>query len=197
MKSMDLKGLACPEPIVRVKQAMVDEGETVVVVTADSPVTRDNLAKFATAKGYRFSERETRGEWVITLTADPNAVPASVPVAAPVAKQPPVVLCTHPTFGAATGELGTILIRAFFKTLLDVETKPQKIIFVNEGVKLPCFDKQVIEYCRTLETLGCEIVSCGTCLDYLGHPDELQVGCVGNMYDIASAMLDAGHLVEP
>ncbi|HPQ71396.1 MAG TPA: sulfurtransferase-like selenium metabolism protein YedF [bacterium] len=197
MKKMDLKGLACPEPIVRVKKAMVDEGEAAVSVTIDSRVTRDNLAKFAATKGFHFQETEKDGEWEIVIEADPNAAPVTEPTDAPALKQPPVVLCTRPTFGAATGDLGTILIRAFFKTLLNVDAKPAKILFVNEGVTLPCFDAQVIEYCRELEALGCEIISCGTCLDYLGHMNDLKVGRVGNMYDIASAMMDAGHLVEP
>jgi len=197
MKKLDLKGLACPEPIVRVKKAMIDEGEAAVSVTIDSRVTRDNLAKFAATKGFPFHETEKDGEWEIIIEADPHAAVATELPLASASARPPVVLCTRSTFGATSGDLGTILIRAFFKTLLNVDRKPAKILFVNEGVTLPCFDQQVIEYCRELAPQGCEIVRCGTCLDYLGHLNDLKVGRVGNMYDIASAMMDAGHLVEP
>jgi len=71
------------------------------------------------------------------------------------------------------------------------------VIFVNEGVDLPCFDEQIIDDCRRLEELGAEIMSCGTCLDYFDLLGKQQVGHVGNMYDIAASLLEAGHVVEP
>ena len=192
---LDVRGLPCPEPIVRAKRAIFDQRQLAVTLRVDSPVTRDNLEKFAAAKGLDFAETQSGGEWEITLTAkegDARAAATARPVAAP-----PVVLCTRATFGAPSGELGTILIRAFFKTLGDVEPKPSRIIFINEGVKLACFDEAIIDYCQKLAEGGVEIVSCGTCLDYFSVLNQLKVGRVGNMYDIASALLEAGHVVEP
>jgi len=193
---LDVRGLACPEPIVRAKKAMVDDGEPALLLLVDSAVTRDNLEKFAASKGFTFAATEVDAEWEISITG--GTMPTE-PVAgeAVATRNLPVILCKTPFFGNQSGELGRILIRAFFKTLLDIDQQPARVIFVNEGVNLPCDDEQVIEYCRELERRGCEIVSCGTCLDYFGLLDELQVGRVGNMYDIAGALLEAGHVVEP
>jgi tRNA 2-thiouridine synthesizing protein A len=196
MKVLDVRGLACPEPIVQAKRALVDQGETQVQLLVDSPVTRDSLKKFAASKGYRYAETPSGEGWRIDLSAG-EASPSASPAPTVTAKRPPVVLCRHQTFGPASGTLGALLIRAFFKTLLDLETKPAKIIFINEGVDLPCHDEAIIDYCRKLIEQGCEVMSCGTCLDYFKLLDQLQVGRVGNMYDIAGALLDAGHVVEP
>jgi len=197
MKKMDVRGLACPEPIVMAKREMIDKGKSAVKLLVDSKVTRDNLEKFANAKGLEFSEKQKGDEWEIVLTAGEKGKSDAEFVADMVVQKPPVVLCTRETFGGQSGELGTILIRAFFKTLLDLDVKPSVVLFVNEGVKLPCFDEQVVDYCKRLERLEVEVVSCGTCLDYFGWTDKVQVGRVGNMYDIASAMIEAGNLVEP
>lgn len=197
MKELDVRGLACPEPIIRAKRTMIDDGEPAVMLKVDSFVTRNNLEKFAKSKGLSFAEKKDGQEWEITLRRSEGVETDQKPDRQAVAKSPPVILCTRDTFGAQSGELGTILIRAFFKTLIDLDTKPGAVLFVNEGVKLACFDEQVIDYCRRLEEQGTEVICCGTCLDYFGWLDKIQVGRVGNMYDIASAMLDAGHLVEP
>ena len=113
------------------------------------------------------------------------------------AQNSPVVLCKKKTFGAPQEGLGAILIRAFFKTLVDLKTKPGKIIFINEGVHLPCFDEQIIDYCNQLAAMGVEVLSCGTCLDYFKLLGQLKAGRVSNMYEIAGSLLEAGNVVEP
>jgi tRNA 2-thiouridine synthesizing protein A len=196
LKTIDVRGLACPEPIVIAKRALVDDGEPAVLLLVDSAVTRENLQKFAASKGFAYEEQGGDGQWRIGLTGfGATSREAASPALAP--KAPPVVLCRRQTFGAESGQLGGILIRAFFKTLLDLDVKPGKVIFVNEGVFLPCRDEQVIEYCRKLADLGVEVLSCGTCLDYFKLIGAVKVGRVGNMYDIAGALLAAGHVVEP
>ncbi|NLH49232.1 MAG: sulfurtransferase-like selenium metabolism protein YedF [Myxococcales bacterium] len=196
MKKLDVRGLACPEPIVRAKRALLDEREPQVLLIVDSAVTRDNLKKFAAAKGLQFAESAQGQEWQITLTATGEAG-AGQTAAGGVLKKGPVVLVRRRTFGEPSGELGTILIRAFFKTLGDLEVLPEKIIFINEGVQLACHDEAVIEYCGKLAAAGVEIVSCGTCLDYFNLVSGLKVGRAGNMYDIAGALMEAAHVVEP
>jgi selenium metabolism protein YedF len=192
---LDVRGLPCPEPIVRAKRALFDERRPAVRLRVDSRVTRDNLEKFAATKKLDYHETQQGEEWEITLTArEPDACAATIEQAA---ASPPVVLCTRATFGAPSGELGTILIRAFFKTLLEVDRRPSRVIFINEGVKLACADEAVIDYCGKLAQGGVEVISCGTCLDYFGLLQQLKVGRVGNMFDIASALLEAGHVVEP
>ena len=54
--------------------------------------------------------------------------------------------------------------------------------------KLTTEGSEVIEYLRTLEREGVEILSCGTCLDYYNLKNKLLVGGVSNMYTIVEKM---------
>jgi hypothetical protein len=55
----------------------------------------------------------------------------------------------------------------------------------------------LIDDLRALEALGVRIVSCGTCLDYYKLKESLEVGAVSNMFEIASALVEADRVVRP
>ena len=42
-----------------------------------------------------------------------------------------------------------------------------------------------------------EILTCGTCLNFYGITEKLQVGGVTNMYDIVERMGNADRVVKP
>ena len=42
-----------------------------------------------------------------------------------------------------------------------------------------------------------EILTCGTCLNYYGLTDKLQVGDVSNMYDIVEKLSGADLIIRP
>lgn len=46
----------------------------------------------------------------------------------------------------------------------------------------------MIDSIRALEQKGTTVLVCGTCLNFFGIADKLQVGTVSNMYDIVSKM---------
>ena len=50
---------------------------------------------------------------------------------------------------------------------------------------------------KMLEEQGVEIRTCGTCLNFYGISDKLQVGEVTNMYDIAEQMTKADRIIKP
>ena len=54
-----------------------------------------------------------------------------------------------------------------------------------------------LEDLRTLEAMGVEILTCGTCLNYHGLTDKLAVGSVTNMYDIVEKLTKAGKVIRP
>ena len=67
---------------------------------------------------------------------------------------------------------------------------------MNAGVTLPAGEEaQVIESLQALSGKGCEILVCGTCLNYYGLTERLKVGTVSNMYDIADKLLRASRVV--
>jgi len=48
-----------------------------------------------------------------------------------------------------------------------------------------------------LEASGIEIIACGTCLNYFELGDQLAVGRVTDMLEIAGRLAAAGRLVRP
>ena len=103
---------------------------------------------------------------------------------------------TYELMGRGDAELGSILIRAFFHTLGEVDPVPDTIIFLNTGVRLACEGSVVRDDLRALEADGIEMLACGTCLGYFELKEKLAVGQVSNMYDIAETMLRAGKIVH-
>ena len=54
-----------------------------------------------------------------------------------------------------------------------------------------------MEDLKSLESQGVEILTCGTCLNFYGLSEKLQVGSVTNMYEIVERMTAAKLLVRP
>jgi peroxiredoxin family protein len=55
-------------------------------------------------------------------------------------------------------------------------------------VKLCLKDAITLENLQKLEAKGVDILVCGTCLDFFGVSEELRVGKISNMYDIAGSL---------
>ncbi len=110
---------------------------------------------------------------------------------------PTVISITEDRMGRGNEELGSVLIKAFIHTLLDIETKPDTIIFYNTGVKLTVKNSEVIDDLKISQARGVEILICGTCANYFEIKDEIGVGVISNMYDIAEKLLGAARLVSP
>jgi selenium metabolism protein YedF len=99
--------------------------------------------------------------------------------------------------GTGDDELGSLLMRSFVKTQAQLERKPDAILFYNDGVKLCCEGSVLLDDIRDLESSGIEIIACGTCLNYFELGDQLRVGRVTDMLEIASRLADAGSIVRP
>jgi len=101
------------------------------------------------------------------------------------------------TMGTGDDELGALLMRSFLKTQSQLERKPDAVLFYNDGVKLCCEGSVLLDDLRALEAAGVEIIACGTCLNFFDLADQLRVGRVTDMLEIASRLADAGTIVRP
>jgi len=98
--------------------------------------------------------------------------------------------------GTGSDELGQKLMKAFLYTLTTFEQKPACLLFMNSAVKLCIEGSDSISNLKTLSDNGTEILVCGTCLDYYGITDKLQVGKISNMYDIAGHLNDDEKVIK-
>lgn len=67
MKTIDARGLSCPEPVILTRQAMAG-GEAAYAVLVDNNTSKENVTRYAEHQGYRVSVTEQDGEFTLTLT---------------------------------------------------------------------------------------------------------------------------------
>ncbi len=67
MKTIDARGLSCPEPVIMAENAM-RSGEKEYQVLVDNVVSKENVTRFATHQGYRVECEERDGEYTLTLS---------------------------------------------------------------------------------------------------------------------------------
>ena len=108
-----------------------------------------------------------------------------------------VVAVSSAQMGSGSEELGRTLLKGFIYALGQQDQLPETILFYNGGASITCEDSPALEDLRSLEAQGVEILTCGTCLNFYGLTDKLQVGGVTNMYTIVEKMTGAGLLVKP
>ena len=191
----------CPVPLIMTKK-VYDEiavGDQMVTLV-NNPTSAENVERYILENGGSVV-KETDGEvqrLVITRGADKITTEARCGIPAPgVVAAPHVVYVDSDCMGRGSDELGQALMKAFINTIKDVRPLPEKLLFVNSGVKLTIADSPVLASLKELESAGVVLRSCGTCLDYFGLMDQLAVGKVTNMYEILDALTQAGHVVKP
>jgi selenium metabolism protein YedF len=190
MKSLDVRGLSCPAPVVSVKRAL-EAGEGELRVLLDDGAPRENVRRFAEGRGYTVREEPLEGGFALTLTgAQAQEVrQAGRPGGA-------VMLIGSDRLGDGPEELGRLLMRNFIMTLLELDALPDRMLFVNSGVLLTAAGSEVIEDLEALGNRGVEVLSCGVCLDYFKKKELLAAGGVTNMFTIAESLLGASSVVR-
>lgn len=202
-KIVDARGIECPRPVLLTRYAIKEGGVEIIRVLVDDRIASENVRRMAESQGWR-GEIKNRGEGFEVLvskaggTVNPGDESRVMTcTTGSEGRLQVVVLMASSSFGTGEEELGSILTRAFLKTLRETEPLPSKVIFVNSGVSLTTKGSEVIGDIRALEEAGSEILSCGTCLDYYGLKEKLEVGRAGNMFEIASSLVQADRLVRP
>ena len=57
MKRVDARGLSCPEPVIRAKNAM-ESGDKEYEILVDNVVAKENVSRFANHQGYQAQVEE-------------------------------------------------------------------------------------------------------------------------------------------
>lgn len=67
-KTVDVRGLSCPEPVLKLKQAI--NGADKIELLADSQTSAENCGRFARSKGYRVEVSGEGGQYTLMLTKE-------------------------------------------------------------------------------------------------------------------------------
>src|SRR4030067_1501489 len=196
MLEIDCRGLACPQPVITTKQALdqMEEGELIVIV--DNASSCNNVERFAKSQGCSVKVEQKEKNFYLHLQKM-NFGNETEPKQKEEKAKKIVVYINSNLLGGGDEDLGSCLMKAFLKTLLDLETKPYRLILVNSGVQLASEASKVLEIMEALSEKGVEILSCGTCIDFYELKGKMRVGAITNMYDIIQSMLEADRLIRP
>jgi selenium metabolism protein YedF len=200
-KTVDARGLSCPQPVVMAKQAI--EANEKVKVIVDNDTALENVKRLGTKQDCDVKvEKKKDNTYEIKLTRKGGVAGSKeefVPSCSttPATSGPFVIVIAENKMGRGNDELGSVLIRAFLHTVGLQKEKPDVIIFYNTGVKLAVQESEVLEDLKQLESEGVQLLVCGTCLNYFEIKDKLAAGTVSNMYDIVDTMSRAGRLLVP
>lgn len=197
---IDARGLACPQPVIKTKKALEEEGVTQVEVVVDNPAARDNVSRFARNAGFAIESVTPEGEDFRIIIVEQDVAEEDVQPQAPTPKATQyagkTVFIGSDVIGSGSDELGAKLMKAFCYALTEISVPPKQLIFMNAGVKLCVEGSAALGNLQTLDQRGVEMLVCGTCLDFFGLSNSLKVGNVSNMYDIAEQLLGEGSVVR-
>jgi selenium metabolism protein YedF len=206
MIKVDSMGDVCPVPIVKTKNAIREmDGAGELEIFVDNETSVQNLTKMARQKGYGVDSSKlgaARYRVHMTLTEDQVADMKTAPAAEEVCDVTrktggTVVAISAGTMGSGSEELGKILMKSFLFALSQQEELPEYILCYNGGAYLTCEGSESLEDLKNLEAAGVKIITCGTCADFYKIKDRVQVGTIGNMYEIVEKMMQASDVIRP
>ena len=200
MVTVNAMGDNCPIPVIKTKKAMQAlTGPETIEVLVDNEIAVQNVTKMASASGGQVSsEKVADDEFKIVIQMEGALSSEEEEVSCvPDARDNTVVVVSSDRMGEGNDELGKVLIKGFIFAVTQLDTLPKTMLFYNGGATLTAEGSDSLEDLKSLEAQGVEIMTCGTCLDYYGLKEKLQVGTVTNMYSIVETMAKAGRIVKP
>ena len=190
-RTIDCMGMACPLPVINAKKAIEAFTENGTLhMKVDNETAVQNLTRLGEHNGFK-----------VASTQDGAAKAAAVPAEALSCQAPArggkVVVLSADTMGLGDEKLGKKLMKAFIFALTSQDETPDKVICYNTGARLTTVDADTVKDLKALEAAGATVMTCGTCLDFYGLKEQLQVGIVSNMYDIVEAQMNASMVIRP
>jgi selenium metabolism protein YedF len=188
---IDCCDLACPEPVIRTKNALEELGEDGILdVVVNTTSSIENIKRFVAKQGYTYELKGIdNGKSQFTIVKGYLCeIDTDEPKESFLDK---TVFVNSDKSGE--GELGLKLMKTFLGTLTEFKELPKNLVFINRGVFLTTQDEHMdlIEKLKILSDRGVQIYSCGLCMNHFGiEPDELKVGEIGNAYDTVDMLLN-------
>ena len=200
MEQLDCRGLACPQPVMRSRDALAG-GTQALEVLVDNEPARENVRRFFEGRGFSVATSQEGPDcWRISATAgDAATAPQQAAEAAPAAEgnSRTLVLITTETIGRGDDVLGGKLMGNFLATLPELGARLWRIVLINGGVKLASCPGPALDALKKMEAEGVSVLVCGTCLAHFGLLEAKAVGDTSNMLDIVTSLDLAGKVIRP
>ncbi|MDR0828175.1 MAG: sulfurtransferase-like selenium metabolism protein YedF [Desulfovibrio sp.] len=191
--TLDCTGLACPEPVMRVRDHIAKNAPDSFSVIVDNLPACENVTRQAQSQGYAVTRTDTPPVWRIDAKKTGGEALLSTkahrdPVVPRAEKEKILVFIPSNVLGYGDDVLGARLMRNFLLTLPELGDTLWRVILLNGGVKLAIKESPVLEQLQALENQGVTILVCGACLEYFELTAQRAVGETTNMLDVVTAM---------
>jgi len=201
MKTIDVKGLQCPKPLIETKRALKEMSSNEPLrIVLDNPNSKRNILKYLSDNDLEAEVRQEGDVFEILVNKTEEfkeEIDAAVYCTTDSNKKKAYVFVfAKDRIGEGEEPLGKMLTGAFLETMWEMEELPGKIIFLNSGIFLCLKDSPHLEALKSLEKLGIELLLCGTCVEYYNKTDEIAIGEISNAYNILSSITAAGKVIN-
>ena len=195
MKDLDCRGLACPQPVIRCREA-VAAGAAALSVKVDNLAARENVLRYLGNNGFTCTCEEKDGIFHIRATRTGSTTATAPETGGDDAGARTLVLITTPTLGRGDDTLGQRLMETFLGTLPEMRNL-WRVVLLNGGVRLSATPGPALDALKKLAESGVSILVCGTCLAHYGLAEAKEVGETSNMLDIVSSLDLAEKVIRP
>lgn len=201
MRIVDCKGLICPMPLIETKKVIRESkfGDE-LLVEVDNETSFNNLSHFLNDNGFPFEHSKEGIVYRIKFTVkELQAKPQEIKIEtkSTVTHGNYIIVLSSNSMGSGDDDLGKLLIKGYINTIDQLESLPQEIICYNSGVILATKGSDSGQALKRIEGLGVKISVCGTCVDFFGLKDNLEVGIITNMLYIAGKIAGDSRIVRP
>ncbi|AXP08868.1 sulfurtransferase-like selenium metabolism protein YedF [Campylobacter hepaticus] len=187
---IDCRNLECPKPVVETKKALCElKDNEILEILLNSTISKNNVLKFLNSLNLYAEIEENDNEFCIKVKKQ------NIDFSKTNIHEYKVLFLKSDKIGS--GELGKNLFVGFLNTLKNIENLPDKILCVNESVLINT-DKNHLAYLamKDLENLGVKIISCGACLEFFKKSNELEIGHIGNAYEILNELFGRAKIIS-
>lgn len=204
-KKVDLRGLTCPEPVLRTKKLLDDKTIEKIEALVESEVNVKNLARLARSQKASMSCSNEGDHYLVVLTrgngeklnaADEEAL-REAQKETHKQKVGTIVMLSKNSFGEGDADFSESLLNVFLQTMYDAGHRPRAILMANSGVRLMDPKGSALPVLKSFHDAGCEVMACGLCLDYYGLKESVPSDQVTNMFTICEYLLTADRIVTP
>jgi selenium metabolism protein YedF len=208
MRELDARGLVCPQPVLRTRAMLEENGPGDIKIIVDNAAAKENVQRFLEFQGFNTIISEQGDDYLVIGSHVGKAIETrgagdGAPKQEPVGvdereafKKKILVMCATDRIGYGDDELGKKLMISFLKTLKEMGDELWRLIFVNNGVKLTIDGAEALGDLKRFEAKGLKILVCGTCLAHFDLLEKKEVGETTNMLDIITAMQLADKVIN-
>lgn len=212
-QEIDLRGLTCPEPVIRTKKLFDNPDLARVEALVDDDVCVNNLQRLARSMKAHFAVEARQGHFSVTLERAGTGSEKTATALASVEHTHPqvsargtkdsssavgtVVFLTKDHLGEGDPEFSKTLINLFLQSLFEGGHRPRAILLINTGVRLLGKNSQALKVLKDFKAEGVEVLACGLCVDFYGVKEDVPKEQITNMFAITEYLFAADRLIQP